>query len=132
MESSSYDRKMSKKTQVLVLKNFLVLDFANILFLSSLFKERCFMPSWSQSYQTFISSFFLFLLLSFAISKHWQYFLMLQTLKFNKDKWKKSLFYEEKKFGRIDSWFPLLYNLVFETCTNIQKNVRVNLKKGIG
>jgi hypothetical protein len=50
----------------------------------------------SQSYQTLISSFFQFLLLSLAISKYRQYFLMLQTLKLNNKKWKKSLFYKEK------------------------------------
>jgi hypothetical protein len=50
----------------------------------------------SQSYQTLISSFFQFLLLSLAISKYRQYFLMLQTLKLNNEKWKKSSFYEEK------------------------------------
>jgi hypothetical protein len=57
----------------------------------------------SQSYQTMISSLFIFLLLSFAILKYRQYFLMLQTLKLSNKKRKKSLFYEEKKFGRIDS-----------------------------
>jgi hypothetical protein len=42
--------------------------------------------------------FFRFLLLSLAISKYRQYFLMLQTLKLNNEKWKKSLFYKEKSF----------------------------------
>ncbi len=51
----------------------------------------------SQSYQTLISPFFRFLLLSLAISKYRQYFLTLQTLKFNNEKWKKSLFFEEKR-----------------------------------
>jgi hypothetical protein len=49
-----------------------------------------------QSYQTLISLFFWFLLLSLAISKYKQYFLMLQTLKLNNKKRKKSSFYEEK------------------------------------
>jgi hypothetical protein len=35
--------------------------------------------------------------------KYKQYFLMQQTLTLNNEKQKKSLFYEEKKFGRIDS-----------------------------
>ncbi len=52
--------------------------------------------SGSQSYLTLISSFFQFFLLSLAILKHRQYFCMLQTLKLNNKKWKKSLFYEEK------------------------------------
>jgi hypothetical protein len=50
----------------------------------------------SQSHQTLISSFFLFLLLSLAISKYRQYFLMLQTLKLNNKKGKKYSFCEEK------------------------------------
>ncbi len=37
----------------------------------------------SQSYQSLISSFLQFTLLSFAILKHRQYFLMLQTLNLN-------------------------------------------------
>ncbi len=49
-----------------------------------------------------ISSIFWFLLLSLAILKYRQYFLMLQTLKLKNKKPKKSSFYE-KKFGRIDS-----------------------------
>jgi hypothetical protein len=43
-----------------------------------------------------ISSLFRFLLLSLAILKYRQYFLMLQALRLNNEKWKKSLFYEEK------------------------------------
>ncbi len=50
----------------------------------------------SQSYQTFISSIFQFLLLSLAIFKYWQYRLMLKILKLNTEKQKKSSFYEEK------------------------------------
>jgi hypothetical protein len=50
----------------------------------------------SQSCQTLISSFFPLLLLSLAILKYRQYFLMLQTVKLNNEKWKKSSFYEEK------------------------------------
>jgi hypothetical protein len=50
------------------------------------------MYSVSQSYQTLISSFFQFLLLSLAILKYWQFFLMLQTPKLNNKKWKKSSF----------------------------------------
>jgi hypothetical protein len=50
-----------------------------------------------------MSLFFRFLLLSLAILKYRHYFLMLQTLKLNNDKQKNSLFYKEKKFGRIDS-----------------------------
>ncbi len=57
----------------------------------------------SQSYQTLISSFFWFLLLSLAISKYWQYFLILQTLKLNTEKQKKIFVLRRKKFGRIDS-----------------------------
>ncbi len=52
----------------------------------------------SQSYQTLIFLFLWFLLLSLAILKYRQYFLMLQTLKLNNKKWKSS-----SKFGRIDS-----------------------------
>jgi hypothetical protein len=51
---------------------------------------------WSQTYQTLISSFFQFLLLSLAILKYRQYFCMLQTLKQNNKNGKKSSFYEEK------------------------------------
>jgi hypothetical protein len=51
---------------------------------------------WSQSFKALISLFFQFLFLSLAILKYRQYFLKLQTLKFNNEKWKKSLFYEEK------------------------------------
>ncbi len=50
----------------------------------------------SQSDQTWIFSFFWILLLSLAILKYIQYFLMLQTLKLNSGKQKKSLFYVEK------------------------------------
>jgi hypothetical protein len=50
-----------------------------------------------------IFSLFRFLLLSLAISKYRQYFLLLQALRLNNEKWKKSSFFEEKKFGRIDS-----------------------------
>ncbi len=50
----------------------------------------------SQFYQTLISLFFRFLLLSLAILKYRQYFIMLQTLKLNNEKWKKSTVYEEK------------------------------------
>ncbi len=50
----------------------------------------------SQSYQILISLFFRFLLLSLAISKYIQYFLMLQTLKLSNKKRKKSSFYKEK------------------------------------
>ncbi len=50
----------------------------------------------SQSYQTLIPSFFWFLLLSLTILKYCQYILMLQTLKPNNKKQKKSSFYEEK------------------------------------
>ncbi len=52
--------------------------------------------NWSQSYQIFISLFFGFLLLSSAILKYRQYFLILQTLKLTNKKQKKSLFYQEK------------------------------------
>jgi hypothetical protein len=57
----------------------------------------------SQSYQTLISLFFQFLLLSLVISKYRQYFLMLQSLKLNDKKWKKIFVKQRKKFGRIDS-----------------------------
>jgi len=61
----------------------------------------------SQSYQTLISSFYRFLLLSLTISKYRQCFLMLQTLKLNNGKWKKSLFYEEKSLvGLTPSVLP--------------------------
>jgi hypothetical protein len=50
----------------------------------------------NQSYQTLISSFFQFFLLGLAISKYRQYFLLLQTLKLNNEKQKKSSFSEEK------------------------------------
>jgi hypothetical protein len=50
----------------------------------------------SQSYQTLFSLFFQFLLLSLAILKNKQYFLMLPTLKLNNKKQKKPTFYEEK------------------------------------
>ncbi len=57
----------------------------------------------SQSYQTLISSFFQFLLLSLAILKYRQYFCMLQTLKLNNKKTEKIYVLRRKKFGRIDS-----------------------------
>ncbi len=50
----------------------------------------------SQSYQTLISSFFRFSLLSLSILKYIKYLLMPQTFKLNKEKQKKSLFYKEK------------------------------------
>ncbi len=50
----------------------------------------------SQSYETLISSFFRFLLLSLDILKYRQYFLILQTLKLNNKKRGKSSFYDEK------------------------------------
>ncbi len=58
---------------------------------------------WIQSYQTLISLFFRFLLLSLVILKHRKYFCMLQTLLTMKNR-KKSSFYNEKKFVRSDSW----------------------------
>ncbi len=58
----------------------------------------------SHSYQTLISLFFWFLLLSFAILKYRQYFLMLQTLKLYNKKWEKIFVWQRKKFSRIDSW----------------------------
>jgi hypothetical protein len=57
---------------------------------------------WSQSYQTLISSFFQFLLLSLGILKYRKYFLMLQTLKDNS---KKYLFYEEKSLVGLTPGF---------------------------
>jgi hypothetical protein len=59
--------------------------------------------STSQSYQTLISSFFRFSLLSVAISKYRQYFLMQQILKLNNKKRKKIFILGRKKFGRINS-----------------------------
>ncbi len=50
-----------------------------------------------QSYQTLISLFFRYLLLSLAILIYRQYFRMLETLKLNNKKGKKSLSYEEKR-----------------------------------
>jgi hypothetical protein len=50
----------------------------------------------SQSYQTLISLLFRLTLLSLAILMYNQYFLMLQTLKLNNEKWKNSSYYEEK------------------------------------
>ncbi len=50
-----------------------------------------------------ISSFFWFSLLSLTISKYRQYFLMLQTLKLNNEKWKNIFVLRRKKFGRIDT-----------------------------
>ncbi len=61
----------------------------------------CLIKSRSQSYQTLISLFFQFLLLSLAFLKHRQYFLILQTLKLNNKKRKKSMFYEEKSLVRL-------------------------------
>jgi hypothetical protein len=72
--------------------------------------------SWSQSYQTLISDFcyyFWFLLLSLAISKYRQYFLMLKTLKLNNEKQKKSSFYEEKSLvGLIPGTNFFLFDLI--------------------
>jgi hypothetical protein len=65
-------------------------------FVKSLLHLASEIDSGRQSYQTLISSFFKFSLLSFAILKYRQYFLMLQTLKLNNKKEKNSLFYEEK------------------------------------
>ncbi len=58
----------------------------------------------SQSYQTLISSFFRYSLLSLAILK---YRTMLQTLKLNNKKRKKSLFYVEKSLVRLAPGFEL-------------------------
>ncbi len=49
--------------------------------------------------------FFQFLLISLAIFKYWQYFLMLKTLMLNNKKQKKIFILRRKKFGRIDSRF---------------------------
>jgi hypothetical protein len=67
--------------------------------------------NWSQSYQTLISLFFRFLLLSLAFSKYRQYLLMLQTLKLNNKKQKKSSFCEEKSLVGLT---PDLYFLCKE------------------
>jgi hypothetical protein len=57
-----------------------------------------------------ISSFFQFSFLSLAISKYRQYFLMLQTLKLNNKKWKKSSFYEEKSLvGLTPGYVDMIY-----------------------
>ncbi len=63
----------------------------------------------SQSYQTLISLFFWFLLLSLAISKYRQYFLILQTLKLNNKKRKKSSFYEEKSLVGLTQGLIYIY-----------------------
>jgi hypothetical protein len=47
---------------------------------------------------------FRFWLLSLAILKNRQYFLMPQTLKLNNEKRKKIFVLRRKKFGSIDSW----------------------------
>ncbi len=101
-------------------KNYFILPYSNTsilylalfsnLFITSFYctyftldvQIRCvrssniFFLSLSQSYQTLISSFFGCTLVSLAISNYRQYFLMLQTLKLNNKKRKKSLFYKEK------------------------------------
>jgi hypothetical protein len=52
--------------------------------------------SWSQSYQTLISSFFRFLLLTLTVCSIRKYYLYFKTAKLNPEKRKKSSFYEEK------------------------------------
>jgi hypothetical protein len=57
---------------------------------------------------------------------------MLQTLKLNNIKWKKSSFYKENKFGRIDSWindekdfklFQCLSSLQAKGCEQEKENI---------
>jgi hypothetical protein len=63
--------------------------------LSFHFLSLSFVDVWSQSYQTLIFTFFRILLLSLAILKHRQYFLMPQTLKLNKKQ--KKIFVLQRK-----------------------------------
>ncbi len=72
-----------------------------------------------------ISLLFQFLLLILAILKHRQYFLMLQTLKLNNKKRKKSSFYEEKNLVWLtpdlhDTWAWKLVTLNCRNSTFIQ------------
>ncbi len=102
-----HNRKIIKKTVCCGLMVF------NLKFFSNSHLMLGTIQSWSKSNQTLISLFFQFLLLSLAIFKQRQYFLMLQTLKLNNVK-RKNLRFSKKKFGRIDSWswtcqFVLLY-----------------------
>jgi hypothetical protein len=85
------------------------------MFLSLFFSS----DTWSQSYQTLISSFFWFFLLSLAISKYRQYFLMLQTLKLTNKKRKKSLFYEEKSLVGLTPGWKTLSHISFQGEQNI-------------
>ncbi len=52
--------------------------------------------TWSQSYQTLISSFFRFLLLSLSVCSIEKYCLYIKMAKLNSKKRKKSSFYKEK------------------------------------
>jgi hypothetical protein len=55
----------------------------------------------SQSYQTLILSLYRFLLLSLSVCRIRKYCHSFEIAKLSSKKRKKSLFYEEKKFGRI-------------------------------
>jgi hypothetical protein len=50
----------------------------------------------SQSYQTLISSFFRFSLLSLSVCRIRKYCLCFEMAKLSREKWKKSSFYKEK------------------------------------
>jgi hypothetical protein len=65
----------------------------------------------SQSYQTLISSFFRFLLLGLSICSTRNCCLYFEMAKLSIKKTEKSLFYKEKKFGRIDSRSQIHPNL---------------------
>ncbi len=69
----------------------------------------------SQSNQTLISSFFWSSLLSLAISKYRQYFLILQTLKLNKKKRPKVFILHRKKLVGLtkDSFSCFFFSLSF-------------------
>jgi hypothetical protein len=58
--------------------------------------SKPFFQSRSQSYQTLISSFFRFLLLSLSVCSTRKYCLYIEMAKHKSKKWKKSSFYNEK------------------------------------
>ncbi len=104
---------------------YLIIGYLNIVWRNaSVMRANSIFPNstWSQSYQTLISSFLRSLLSSLAISKYRQYFHILQTLKLNS---KKSSFYEEKSLvGLTPGQIFFLPNFsYFVVLLHIQNNI---------
>ncbi len=76
----------------------------------------------SQSYQTLISQFFRFSLLSLSIWITRKYCLCFEMAKLSSKKWKKIFVLRRKKFGRIDSRTIICFKVKIQLCIllNIQ------------